>query len=348
MPFRHSYISFVNEMASFVAEANSSAQSIRIWGTAEPSNDSVVSTNITIQHWDFPSTVPVSLMSQGYPVINSEQVFLYLDGKTSDGDEFPRSLNETLMWTGAPDGSGWAPNIFSPTDALNNTTPDAPLLRGSIMALWNDWGNNATTPLEIYYQLAESIAVFAEKTWSGSGVRDSALTQEEFNTAYPILNAAVSDNNLNRVVEGVQAGSVVYQYSEIDALGVNTSVVSVGPPYTLSFVIPPFNSTNDTILFSGQDSVLHLIDLSLVFQDPTTQVFYSATNLTLPSGSNSSIAIHATRDYTYADVGGETFFWTTLLDIWGEYMAVENMSFAAPSQYIAGNVGIQNVTLTLN
>jgi hypothetical protein len=43
------------------------------------------------------------------------------------------------------------------------------------MALWNDWGNNAITPFEEYYQLARSLAVFAEKSWAGSEVRETAL-----------------------------------------------------------------------------------------------------------------------------------------------------------------------------
>jgi hypothetical protein len=37
------------------------------------------------------------------------------------------------MWTGAPGGKGWAPNIFDAKDASNNTAIDEPRLRGSIM-----------------------------------------------------------------------------------------------------------------------------------------------------------------------------------------------------------------------
>jgi hexosaminidase len=89
------YISFVNEMADYIS--NKSDKSIRIWGTNEPSSKLSISTNMTIQHWDFPGdSIPVRLMSQGYRVINSEQSFLYLDGKTLDDGQFPTELNASL------------------------------------------------------------------------------------------------------------------------------------------------------------------------------------------------------------------------------------------------------------
>lgn len=344
----HSYISFVNAMSSYVSTSTSPAKSTRIWGTSEPSNTSAISTNITIQHWDFPSTIPTSLMSQGYSVINSEQAFLYLDGKTSENNQFPQSLNETLMWSGAPDGAGWAPNIFSPTDALNNTSPNAPLLRGSVMALWNDWGNNATTPLEIYYQLARSLAVFAEKTWTGSGVRDTALSREQFEYIYPALNAAAPGQNLNRNSPGVPPDGVVFEYAEVGLPGQYTGVASVGPPYTFSFTVGASRLGHGGVLFTGQDSILHLLDASLAFEDPTTNVLYSLANFAMPDGVDTPIIIHATREYTCAFVDGDIFFFTTLLDIWGDYLAVANMSFAAPSNFIAGDMGIRDVALVVS
>ena len=88
-----------------------SNKTIRIWGTYEPSDTMSVSTNITIQHWYFPADdIPVQLLSQGYRVINSEQAFLYLDGKTSDDGQFPQQLSAELLFGGAPGGAGWAPN----------------------------------------------------------------------------------------------------------------------------------------------------------------------------------------------------------------------------------------------
>lgn len=340
------YIAFVNEMSDYVKQQ--SGKSVRIWGTNEPSNTSRVSTDITIQHWDFPGDdIPNQLMSKGYSVINSEQTFLYLDGKTSDGGQFPQELNQTLMWEGAPDGKGWAPNIFTTNDPINNTAINNPLLRGSIMALWNDWGNNATTALEIYYQLARSLAVFGEKTWSGSEARSSALTRDQFDAVYPMLNAAAPGQNLNRVYKS-QHGNVVYQYDNVKN-GLSTGVDSIGPPYTLTFTVKPSLKSSDTgLLFSGIDSKLHVSTLTF---EATGQLY--TLNYTLSSDAWTNVAIHATRDYTYAVIDGDEstpWYWYTSMDIWGERIQLGNMSFAAPAQQIGGGGfegSIKNVSLVL-
>lgn len=340
------YISFVNEMAGYVAAE--AGKAIRVWGTYEPSTTMAILKNVTIQHWDFPDDdIPVQLMDEGYDVINSEQVFLYLDGKTSDGGQFPQELNQDLMWGGAPGGQGWAPNIFTPSDPSNNTSVDNPHLRGSIMALWNDWGNNATTALEIYYQLARSLAVFGEKTWSGSGVRTSALTRTQFDTAYPLLNAAAPGQNLNRVVRP-EHGNVVFSYGVV-VNGFTTPVESVGPPYTLTFSVKPSSHSPSTgVLFSGADSILHVSNLTF---EATGQSY--SLGYTLPLNKYTTVAVHATREYTYAIIDGieaSKRFWTTSMDIWGEYMAIGNMSFAAPAKEIgtAGFSGsIKDISLVL-
>ncbi|GBE77376.1 glycoside hydrolase [Sparassis crispa] len=98
------YTAFVNEMSDYIYAE--SGKSIRIWGTLEPSS-TPISHNVTIQHWDFPDEdIPVQLMEKGYYIINSEQCFLYLDGKTSSYGQFPQTLDLTLMFSGAPDGTG--------------------------------------------------------------------------------------------------------------------------------------------------------------------------------------------------------------------------------------------------
>ncbi|CAL1694799.1 unnamed protein product [Somion occarium] len=327
------YISFVNGMSDYIQAK--SGKSIRIWGTNEPSRMLSVSKNITIQHWNFPGDdIPVRLMESGYEVINSEQTFLYLDGKTSEGGQFPQELSQDLIWNGAPGGKGWAPNIFSASDPSNNTNVANPKLRGSIMALWNDWGNNATTKLEIYYQLSRSLAVFAEKTWAGSEVRETGLTRDQFDAVYPILNAAAPGQNLNRVVAPTQ-GNIIYSFPA-PHLPSTTSVSSVGPPYTLTFsVTPSSHSPDEGVLFAGLDSTLHVSNLTF---EATGQLY--SLGYTLPQHKYTTIAIHATREYTYAIIDGNTEdrrYWTTLMDIWGDFMALGNMSFAAPAQKIGAN-----------
>ncbi|KAM3580344.1 hypothetical protein VKS41_007011 [Umbelopsis sp. WA50703] len=355
------YIDFVNTMSDYIHQE--SGKSIRIWGTNEPSKTKSVSKNITIQHWDFPTDdIPVNLMKQGYNVIvriyNSEQYFLYLDGKSSGETDFPQELNQTMMWTGAPGGQGWAPNIFSPNDPSNNSAIDEPRLRGSIMPLWSDWGNNATTKLEVYYSFARSLAVFGLKTWSGSGA--SALSRTEFDNLYPLLNAAAPAQNLNRVVPSKskvvleydfksnehsntakdssgnqydgKAKNVEFEHSQAIFDGssfIETALQSMGPPYTLSFGVTPKHAGG--VLFSGSDSVLLADTLTW---NATGQLY--TLNYTLPLNKETQVEIHATREYTFAYINNDRTprYWYTELDIWGDYMQQANMSFAAPLHII--------------
>ncbi|EJT97964.1 glycoside hydrolase [Dacryopinax primogenitus] len=328
------YIYFVNDMADYVYAR--SRKSIRVWGTYEPSNTSSISKNVTIQHWDFPGdTIPVQLLADGYKVINSEQVFLYLDGKTSDGNQFPLSLNESLFWTGAPGEVGWAPNVFSATDESNNTYPGDPGLRGAIFALWEDWGNNATDPLEVYLQLSKSITLFGEKSWAGSGVRSTQLTQEQFDSVYPALNARAPGQNLNRAVKPLGPQGEVFSLNfgghDFSQGPVGTGVQSVGPPYVLSVTLTPLSG--EGTLFRGEDTALLLQNLTFV--DVPTNTYFSLP-LSLPLGVQSTLEIHATCEYTYLLLQGQgrEVYWTTRMDIWGERMQLGNMSFPAPSAWI--------------
>jgi hexosaminidase len=358
--FADAYISFVNEMSSYVGRM--SGKGIRVWGTYEPSNTSSISTNVTIQHWDFPDgSIPVSLLSSGYRVINSGQAFLYLDGKIPAEGGFPQTLNLSLLFSGASaQGAGWAPNVFTASDPGNNTAYNNPGLRGAIFALWNDWGPNATTPLETYYQLSQSLAVFAEKTWSGSGVRESELTIEQFEAAYPVLNAQAPGQTLNRVVTGTKPGDVVYAFESVPYFPFYTGVDSVGPPYTLSFSVRPTaadvqttGNTTSAQLFEGKDSALYASSLTFgcnAEHYPLPPVFQ------LEAGVWTNVTILATREYTYATVIQEgsnlvTYWYQTTLNIWGDYLMQANMSFAAPSAII-GSPGfkgdIANIILRIN
>jgi hexosaminidase len=341
------YIDFVNELASYIHAK--SGKTVRVWGTAEPSLTKKISRNVTIQHWDFPdASIPVRLMAQGYDVINSEQAFLYLDGKTSDDGQFPQSIDESLIWAGAPGRRGWAPNVFSATDASNNTEHTNPRLRGALFALWNDWGNNATTPLEVYYQLARSVPLVAERAWAGAGVRASELARAQFDAAYPALNSAAPGQNLNRVVKPAHGG-VVFEYDlthRAPGAVVQTGFPSVGPPYTLSFeVMDDPAHPGSAVLFSGSDTSLLAGNLTFVSYGQQ----YSLP-IHLPTTRFASVEIHATREATYALVDGRRLWWTTEMDIWGEYMARGNMSFAAPAATIgqaSSGVRFGKVSLTL-
>jgi len=203
------YNGYVNDMASYIRAE--SGKKVRVWGTGMPpaSDSSTISTDVTIQHWNFPDTIPVRLLDQGYRVINSEQAFLYTDGKTSYdyGAQFPLELRPELFWPEDPSKPAWQPNVFSFDDASNNTDPGHPQLCGAIMALWNDWGNNATTPLEIYGQLSRSLAMLGERTWAGAGHLDRATFERD----QPKLSAAAPGQNLDRR-EGLKPGQTVVRF----------------------------------------------------------------------------------------------------------------------------------------
>ncbi|KZV97931.1 glycoside hydrolase [Exidia glandulosa HHB12029] len=321
------YNEFINDMAAFIK--SESGKGVRVWGTGMPPANSTISTDVTIQHWNFPDTVPVQLLEQGYRVINSEQAFLYTDGKTSyGGDQFPQELDADLFWR-----TNWAPNIFSASDPSNNTTPDHPGLRGSVMALWNDWGNNATTPLEIYFQLAQSLALLGERTWAGAG----QLTRDEFDATYPLLSAAAPGQNLAR--RASVSGTVLRLPGRARLGNTGAKASSVGPPYTLSFTVSPRAAKG--VLFSGPDTKLHLSNLT--FEDVPTGTFYPL-GVELPLNTSTRVEVHATRSETRAIIGGQTYFWETLLDMWGDYMQPANMSFVAP----AASIGVEGFVGTIS
>lgn len=352
------YISFVNEMSSYIGET--SGKNIRAWGTHEASNTSSISTNVTMQHWDFPfGSIPLDLLRSGYRVINSEQAFLYLEGKIGAG--LPRTLNVSLLFSGASaEGGGWAPNIFTASDPANNTAYNNTGIRGAIFALWNDWGTNATTPLETYYQLSQSLAVFGEKTWAGSGIRASELTMDQFEAAYPPLNARAPGQNLNRAVKGKKSGDIVFSFKDIPSFPFHTGVESVGPPYTLSFSVRPTardaQTTGDITaaeLFQGTDSALYASSLTF---SSNAEYYPLPPAFQLKPDVWTNMTVQATRDYTCATVvqeGGhtETYWYQTTLSIWGGQLVQANMSFAAPSATI-GSEGfggeIANVVLRID
>jgi hexosaminidase len=394
-------------MSSFIRTSSSNLghpKSIRVWGTNEPSTNVThpkqISKDVTIQHWSFPDgTIPGRLLLDGYNVINSEQAFLYLDGKTSYYGQFPHTINESLIWSDFPlpvvGGSsnhniqhGWAPNIFSAVDGTNNTHSSNPGLQGALFALWNDWGNNATTPLEIYYQLSRSIPLIAERSWAGArSLQDrphsspsSELTRKEFDLAYPVLNAAAPGQNLNQAVKTkAEKGAVIFEYDlghlplvKPQGAAIKTGVPSVGPPYAFDFelmVLSGVVAERDAILLSGLDNTLSVqLSPQISNMKNVTLTFTSygqsyPITFAMPVDRFIRISIHATREYTYADidsVGGarrgfglgehaeylekglgkqeQRMWWTSSLDIWGDHMQTANMSFAAPSASISTDI----------
>ncbi|KAH7099368.1 glycoside hydrolase [Auriculariales sp. MPI-PUGE-AT-0066] len=313
------------------------ANGVRVWGTGMPaaSDGSTISTDVTIQHWNFPDTIPVQLLDQGYRVINSEQAFLYTDGKTSYdyGSQFPTELKPDLFWPTDATKPAWQPNVFSFDDASNNTDPAHPGLRGAVMALWNDWGNNATTPLEIFQQLSRSLAMLGERTWAGA----EHLDRPTFERVYTTLNKKAPGQNLDRR-DTVHPGRVVFRYPGPvrEDFATHAAASSVGPPYELSFTVTPYAQMGT--LFSGPDTRLHLANLT--FEDVQTGTFFPLgldSAKELPLHTATQVTIVADRNSTRATVGGDNIFWETNLSIWGYYMQRANMTFVAPAQRISAD-----------
>ena len=103
------------------------------------------------------------------------------------------------------------------------------------------------------------------------------------------------------------------------------------------------------MLFTGLDSRLHVANLTF---EATGQLY--PLGYILRAGRFTSVSIRATREYTYAIIDGDEAnprYWYTLMDIWGDYMALGNMSFAAPSQSIGGGEfegEIRDIRLTID
>ncbi|KAI0094365.1 glycoside hydrolase [Irpex rosettiformis] len=191
------YNLFVNTMSDFIAQESS--KTIRIWGTNEPSNKTSVDKNIIQQHWDFGQDDPFSLIRSGWEVINSEDSFQYIVTKDPPTSAFPPQLNQTRLWDGANVGTGgiWDPHVFDRGNASNNPVLSDPRVAGAIMAVWNDHGPNATTPLEAFYCFKEGLPVVLSANWQAAS-RPGHLTHEQFLAAYPKLEANAPGQNLDR------------------------------------------------------------------------------------------------------------------------------------------------------
>mgnify|MGYP000858938026 CR=1 FL=1 len=306
------YTMFVNEMDSFIREESS--KSTRIWGTFTPAQGSNVSTEVSIQHWEFFEDNPYfDYIKNGYNVLNSDDAF-YIVGKWAGS--YPQSLNKTRVFHGDPAGGAYAPNIFDTKNATNNPPRNNPRVLGHIAALWNDYGPNATTYLEAYYAWRDVLPALADKQWGGD------LTEEEYDSIFEKLHAAIPGQNLDRripsrsdVILSYKFGiddnnKVVKDHSGNGYHGIlhgrgckiqdsalyfsgdcylETPLGSKGRNYTLSFSIKPTAQTPGATLFSGPDSTLLAGNGSI-------------SNVTLISGGNPYILNYSLPVNTWTDV----------------------------------------------
>ena len=90
-------------------------------------------------------------------------------------------------------------------------------------ALWNDHGPNASTALEAFYCMRESLPVIAAANWQAAS-RPNHLTRAQFQAAYPILATNAPGQNLDRRI--LTAGSLVAKYHPSSADGSTVEDIS--------------------------------------------------------------------------------------------------------------------------
>ena len=193
------YITFVNEMASFVNET--SGKRIRIWGTNEPSENLTISKDITIQHWQYGESDPVQLQKAGYNIINSEDWWAYMSLKNDHAPilpaPYPQFFNESRIVNFANQaGWQWQPALYNPSNTTKQLTDDARENKGAILAAWNDNGPDATTQLEAFYAMRRGIPLVAARAWSGA--RGPQLDVTVLDASIDFLSAQAPGQNLDR------------------------------------------------------------------------------------------------------------------------------------------------------
>ncbi|KAK8049497.1 beta-N-acetylhexosaminidase- variant 1 [Apiospora phragmitis] len=219
------YIKFVNEMATFVNET--SGKRIRIWGTAEPSENLTISKDVTIQHWQYDQSDPVQLQEVGYTIINSEDWWAYISLKNDHAPTlpapYPQFYNETRTVNFAnQDGWQWQPALYNPVNTTEQLADDASGNKGAIMAAWNDNGPDATTQLEAFYAMRRGIPLVAARAWSGA--RGTQLDVGTVDDSIDFLSAQAPGQNLRSPVT-LGHGSKGMNY---------TLTLSVAGPFVLS------------------------------------------------------------------------------------------------------------------
>ncbi|KAK7951505.1 uncharacterized protein PG986_007233 [Apiospora aurea] len=193
------YITFVNEMATFVNET--AGKRIRVWGTDEPSGNLTISKDVIIQHWQYGQSDPVQLQKAGYDILNSEDWWAYMSLKNDHAPilpaPYPQFYNETRSVNFADqEGWQWQPALYNPVNTTEQLLDDASGNKGAILAAWNDNGPDATTQLEAYYAMRRGIPLVAARAWSGA--RGAQLDVSTLDDSIDFLSAQAPGQNLDR------------------------------------------------------------------------------------------------------------------------------------------------------
>lgn len=345
------YTEFVNAMNGFIRKE--SPVDMRIWGTFTPSQGCNVSKDVSYQHWEFFADNPYwDYVRNGYNVLNSDDTF-YMVGKWSES--YPQTLNKTAVFHGNPaGGGGFAPFVFDPNNVTNNAQPDNPKILGHVAALWNDYGPNATTCLEAYYQFRNVLPALGDKQWGGD------IGEKEYDSIFSKLHAAIPGQNLDRRVKSKSDTILKYTFKNTsedtvkDSSGngydgtlhgctvkdsavhfengcyIETPLSSKGRDYTLSFSVKPTSNTPGT-LFDGLDSTLlngngTISNVTFVSGGNPYSLNYS-----LPLNAWTDVNVKGKGDHTYFQVGeSKPMEFLTRIGVNGESLVWDKIGIEAP------------------
>jgi hexosaminidase len=198
------YIGFVNEMADFIS--STAGKKIRIWGTfmEDPEDKSLrINPDITIQHWQYGQSDPLRLIDQGHHIINSQDWWAYMSIKNDHMPilpaPYPQFFDESRILNFADQPLWqWTPADFNNVNTTEQPGTGEPLLKGAVMAAWNDNGPDASTKLEMYYAMRRGIALVGARAWSGS--RGPEVQLKTLDASIDFFSPLGPAQNLDRVI----------------------------------------------------------------------------------------------------------------------------------------------------
>ena len=259
------YIHFVNTMSEFISAT--AGKRVRIWGTYEPSNTSVISKAVITQHWQYGQSDPVQLEKDGYEIINSEDWWAYTGLKNDHTPILPAPYpqyfnNARVLNFGGINGWQWEPSLYNPfnTTAEWQVPIESKGNKGAIMATWNDNGPDATTQLEAYYCIRDGFPVVGARSWSGRRGPQISVGTLEISKSI-LTNNAPSQNLDRRLGRGYNTGDLLFNWPS-DATDDHSAAKSKGMNYTMQITY-----TSLFTLSSTQDAV------SLTLTSNSTLVF---------------------------------------------------------------------------
>jgi hexosaminidase len=81
---------------------------------------------------------------------------------------YPQFFNESRILDFAEvSGWQWSPEDFNHDNTSQQVRPEEPLLKGAVIAVWNENGPDASAKLEMYYAKRRGIALVGTRAWSG-------------------------------------------------------------------------------------------------------------------------------------------------------------------------------------